>query len=191
MLCHHSGNNISFYFVFLFFSESITLTTTTSSLSSCLVPSCWRSLQEHSWASTSVVARLHSLESSYPRCLSALLYMCGKYFLACHNFDLCVRWQVVPDSDAHRAGLQEGDQVLSVNDVDFQDIEHSRVSCKPKCIYTLCTSVVAYLDSCITGCQSSPPHHQALWLSLYLKQVCRNGETSRAHMAGQDRTDFC
>lgn len=37
-------------------------------------------------------------------------------------------WQVVPDSDAHRAGLQEGDQVLSVNEVDFQDIEHSRVS---------------------------------------------------------------
>lgn len=36
--------------------------------------------------------------------------------------------QVVPDSDAHRAGLQEGDQVLSVNEVDFQDIEHSRVS---------------------------------------------------------------
>lgn len=36
--------------------------------------------------------------------------------------------QVVPDSDAHRAGLQEGDQVLSVNDVDFQDIEHSKVS---------------------------------------------------------------
>lgn len=41
---------------------------------------------------------------------------------------VCVLWQVVPDSDAHRAGLQEGDQVLSVNDVDFQDIEHSRVS---------------------------------------------------------------
>lgn len=38
--------------------------------------------------------------------------------------------QVVPDSDAHRAGLQEGDQVLSVNDVDFQDIEHSKVSQK-------------------------------------------------------------
>lgn len=36
--------------------------------------------------------------------------------------------QVIPDSDAHRAGLQEGDQVLSVNDVDFQDIEHSKVS---------------------------------------------------------------
>lgn len=35
--------------------------------------------------------------------------------------------QVIPDSDAHRAGLQEGDQVLSVNDVDFQDIEHSKV----------------------------------------------------------------
>ncbi|XP_018933025.2 PDZ domain-containing protein 11-like isoform X1 [Cyprinus carpio] len=34
--------------------------------------------------------------------------------------------KVVPDSDAHRAGLQEGDQVLSVNDVDFQDIEHSK-----------------------------------------------------------------
>ncbi|XP_047210015.1 PDZ domain-containing protein 11 isoform X3 [Girardinichthys multiradiatus] len=34
--------------------------------------------------------------------------------------------QVVPDSDAHTAGLQEGDQVLSVNDVDFQDIEHSK-----------------------------------------------------------------
>lgn len=48
---------------------------------------------------------------------------------------VCVRlfacWQVVPDSDAHRAGLQEGDQVLSVNDVDFQDIEHSRV--RPSC----------------------------------------------------------
>lgn len=35
---------------------------------------------------------------------------------------------MIPDSDAHRAGLQEGDQVLSVNDVDFQDIEHSKVS---------------------------------------------------------------
>ena len=35
---------------------------------------------------------------------------------------------MVPDSDAHRAGLQEGDQVLSVNEVDFQDIEHSRVN---------------------------------------------------------------
>ncbi|NXQ33789.1 PDZ11 protein, partial [Alaudala cheleensis] len=34
--------------------------------------------------------------------------------------------QVIPDSDAHRAGLQEGVQVLSVNDVDFQDIEHSK-----------------------------------------------------------------
>uniref|UniRef100_A0A8C7G6D2 PDZ domain-containing protein 11 n=1 Tax=Oncorhynchus kisutch TaxID=8019 RepID=A0A8C7G6D2_ONCKI len=34
--------------------------------------------------------------------------------------------KVVPDSDAHRAGLQEGDQVLSVNEADFQDIEHSR-----------------------------------------------------------------
>lgn len=41
---------------------------------------------------------------------------------------VCLLWQVVPDSDAHRAGLQEGDQVLSVNDVDFQDIEHSKVS---------------------------------------------------------------
>lgn len=39
--------------------------------------------------------------------------------------------QVIPDSDAHRAGLQEGDQVLSVNDVDFQDIEHSKVSSAP------------------------------------------------------------
>uniref|UniRef100_A0A8C3QZB2 PDZ domain containing 11 n=1 Tax=Cyanoderma ruficeps TaxID=181631 RepID=A0A8C3QZB2_9PASS len=34
--------------------------------------------------------------------------------------------KVIPDSDAHRAGLQEGDQVLSVNDMDFQDIEHSK-----------------------------------------------------------------
>lgn len=41
---------------------------------------------------------------------------------------VCASFQVVPDSDAHRAGLQEGDQVLSVNDVDFQDIEHSKVS---------------------------------------------------------------
>uniref|UniRef100_A0A4X2KWN8 PDZ domain-containing protein n=1 Tax=Vombatus ursinus TaxID=29139 RepID=A0A4X2KWN8_VOMUR len=31
--------------------------------------------------------------------------------------------KVIPDSDAHRAGLQEGDQVLAVNKVDFQDIE--------------------------------------------------------------------
>uniref|UniRef100_A0A4X2L7U1 PDZ domain-containing protein 11 n=4 Tax=Vombatus ursinus TaxID=29139 RepID=A0A4X2L7U1_VOMUR len=34
--------------------------------------------------------------------------------------------KVIPDSDAHRAGLQEGDQVLAVNEVDFQDIEHSK-----------------------------------------------------------------
>uniref|UniRef100_A0A2I2YMC9 PDZ domain-containing protein n=1 Tax=Gorilla gorilla gorilla TaxID=9595 RepID=A0A2I2YMC9_GORGO len=34
--------------------------------------------------------------------------------------------KVIPDSDAHRAGLQEGDQVLAMNDVDFQDIEHSK-----------------------------------------------------------------
>ncbi|XP_069065831.1 PDZ domain-containing protein 11 isoform X2 [Pleurodeles waltl] len=34
--------------------------------------------------------------------------------------------KVIPDSDAHRAGLQEGDQVLSVNEVDFQDIEHTK-----------------------------------------------------------------
>nr|XP_048719579.1 PDZ domain-containing protein 11 isoform X1 [Caretta caretta] len=36
--------------------------------------------------------------------------------------------KVIPDSDAHRAGLQEGDQVLAVNDVDFQDIEHSKIT---------------------------------------------------------------
>ncbi|XP_026991898.1 PDZ domain-containing protein 11 isoform X2 [Tachysurus fulvidraco] len=40
--------------------------------------------------------------------------------------------KVVPDSDAHRAGLQEGDQVLSVNEVDFQDIEHSKPFAKIK-----------------------------------------------------------
>uniref|UniRef100_A0A8D2FWL6 PDZ domain-containing protein n=1 Tax=Theropithecus gelada TaxID=9565 RepID=A0A8D2FWL6_THEGE len=34
--------------------------------------------------------------------------------------------KMIPDSDAHRAGLQEGDQVLAVNDVDFQDTEHSK-----------------------------------------------------------------
>uniref|UniRef100_A0A8C5MID3 PDZ domain-containing protein 11 n=1 Tax=Leptobrachium leishanense TaxID=445787 RepID=A0A8C5MID3_9ANUR len=34
--------------------------------------------------------------------------------------------KVIPDSDAHRAGLQEGDQVLTVNNVDFQDIEHGK-----------------------------------------------------------------
>uniref|UniRef100_A0A8C4WDG1 PDZ domain containing 11 n=1 Tax=Gopherus evgoodei TaxID=1825980 RepID=A0A8C4WDG1_9SAUR len=39
--------------------------------------------------------------------------------------------KVIPDSDAHRAGLQEGDQVLAVNDVDFQDIEHSKVRAPP------------------------------------------------------------
>lgn len=48
------------------------------------------------------------------------------YLLAFAFLRVC--YQVVPDSDAHRAGLQEGDQVLSVNEVDFQDIEHSRVS---------------------------------------------------------------
>ncbi|KAL4693160.1 hypothetical protein H8959_016970 [Pygathrix nigripes] len=36
--------------------------------------------------------------------------------------------RVIPDSDAHRAGLQEGDQVLAVNDVDFQDTEHSKAA---------------------------------------------------------------
>lgn len=49
---------------------------------------------------------------------------CGESLLP----SLLVPSQVIPDSDAHRAGLQEGDQVLSVNDVDFQDIEHSKVS---------------------------------------------------------------
>ncbi|XP_038630936.1 PDZ domain-containing protein 11 isoform X2 [Scyliorhinus canicula] len=34
--------------------------------------------------------------------------------------------KVIPDSDADHAGLQEGDQVLAVNDIDFQDIEHSK-----------------------------------------------------------------
>ncbi|XP_030880201.1 PDZ domain-containing protein 11-like isoform X2 [Leptonychotes weddellii] len=34
--------------------------------------------------------------------------------------------QVIPDLDAHQAGLQEGDKVLAVNDVDLQDIEHSK-----------------------------------------------------------------
>lgn len=46
-----------------------------------------------------------------------------------HYSLFCV--QVIPESDAHRAGLQEGDQVLAVNDVDFQDIEHSKVRCLP------------------------------------------------------------
>lgn len=32
---------------------------------------------------------------------------------------------MIPDSDAHQAERQEGDQVLVVNDVVFQDIEHS------------------------------------------------------------------
>lgn len=52
------------------------------------------------------------------------MYLQGSDFCVC----VCAPLQVVPDSDAHRAGLQEGDQVLSVNDVDFQDIEHSKVS---------------------------------------------------------------
>ncbi|XP_072914234.1 PDZ domain-containing protein 11 isoform X1 [Hemitrygon akajei] len=34
--------------------------------------------------------------------------------------------KVITDSDADHAGLQEGDQVLAVNDIDFQDIEHSK-----------------------------------------------------------------
>lgn len=120
------------------YSVFITLTTTMSSPSSCLVPLYWRNLQEHSWASTSAGAKRHSWESSYPRwvcvaqtftgihtCCSAT--NCSQIVIS--NVCECVIcWQVVPDSDAHRAGLQEGDQVLSVNEVDFQDIEHSRVS---------------------------------------------------------------
>lgn len=58
-----------FFFLCAFCSGSITLTTTTSSLSSYLVRLCWRNLQERSWASTSVGARLHSWESLYPRCV--------------------------------------------------------------------------------------------------------------------------
>lgn len=34
--------------------------------------------------------------------------------------------KVISDSDAHLAGLQEGDQVLAINNVDFQVIEHSK-----------------------------------------------------------------
>lgn len=33
--------------------------------------------------------------------------------------------KVIPDSDAHQARLQEGDQIVAVNYVDFQDIEHN------------------------------------------------------------------
>uniref|UniRef100_A0A8C0BPU4 PDZ domain containing 11 n=1 Tax=Buteo japonicus TaxID=224669 RepID=A0A8C0BPU4_9AVES len=51
-----------------------------------------------------------------------LHWPCGESLL----LSLLFPSQVIPDSDAHRAGLQEGDQVLSVNDVDFQDIEHSK-----------------------------------------------------------------
>lgn len=61
-----------------------------------------------------------------PGCAGGELWhrLCGESLL----LSLFFPSQVIPDSDAHRAGLQEGDQVLSVNDVDFQDIEHSKVS---------------------------------------------------------------
>ncbi|KAJ1075774.1 hypothetical protein K5549_020522, partial [Capra hircus] len=36
--------------------------------------------------------------------------------------------KVILDSDAHCTGLQEGDQVLAVNDVDFQNAEHSKAT---------------------------------------------------------------
>ena len=36
--------------------------------------------------------------------------------------------KVILDSDAHWAGLQEGDQVLAVKDVDFQNVEHSKAT---------------------------------------------------------------
>ena len=36
--------------------------------------------------------------------------------------------KVILDSDAHWAGLQEGDQVLAVKDVDFQNAEHSKAT---------------------------------------------------------------
>ncbi|XP_040323747.1 PDZ domain-containing protein 11 isoform X4 [Herpailurus yagouaroundi] len=55
--------------------------------------------------------------------------------------------KVIPDSDAHRAGLQEGDQVLAVNDVDFQDIEHSK-SLAP---IPLLPRIVLFLDSLTNG----------------------------------------
>nr|XP_039316387.1 PDZ domain-containing protein 11-like [Saimiri boliviensis boliviensis] len=54
--------------------------------------------------------------------------------------------KVIPDSDAHRAGLQEGDQVLAVNDVDFQDIEHSKIIIAKRS--GLCTRVAAHSPSC-------------------------------------------
>lgn len=72
-----------------FVSESITLTTTTSSPSSSLVPSCWKSHQGRSWASTSAAARRRSWGSSYPRCLSVLLwvFVWGKLVI---GLSLCV-----------------------------------------------------------------------------------------------------
>ncbi|KAK6480304.1 PDZ domain-containing protein 11-like [Huso huso] len=48
--------------------------------------------------------------------------------------------KVIPDSDAHRAGLQEGDQVLSVNEIDFQDIEHAKYVGKDRAATSLYVS---------------------------------------------------
>ena len=138
-----------FSFLWTFLSGFITRTTTTSSPSFYLAPLCWRNLPEHSWASTSAEERHHNWESLYPRfvvcvCVCVCVwngFYCIRTCVVAENLDafqnfkncdfsfLCiVCLQVVPDSDAHRAGLQEGDQVLCVNEVDFQDIEHSRVS---------------------------------------------------------------
>ncbi|XP_023243783.1 PDZ domain-containing protein 11-like isoform X1 [Centruroides sculpturatus] len=34
--------------------------------------------------------------------------------------------KVMPNTDAERLGLKEGDQILSVNEYNFEDIEHSK-----------------------------------------------------------------
>ena len=40
---------------------------------------------------------------------------------------ICIS-KLILDSDALWAGLQEGAQVLAVNDVDFQNVEHSKAT---------------------------------------------------------------
>uniref|UniRef100_A0A8C3P6T4 PDZ domain containing 11 n=1 Tax=Chrysemys picta bellii TaxID=8478 RepID=A0A8C3P6T4_CHRPI len=76
--------------------------------------------------------------------------------------------KVIPDSDAHRAGLQEGDQVLAVNDVDFQDIEHSKVRAPPAAArgsYTACIDL-RYIEKGLREVRRADPapsqHHPSL-----------------------------
>ncbi|GFS11261.1 PDZ domain-containing protein 11 [Elysia marginata] len=47
-----------------------------------------------------------------------------------HNFGFYVS-KVIPDTGAASAGVQEGDQILRVNNIDFGSLDHSEVRLPP------------------------------------------------------------